>query len=56
MLEQEYDPELYDEWLTDDEWLTHFRKYRENIVGRFKGSESPSVQGTQYFEGDIAVR
>ena len=46
MLDQEDDPELDDEWLNADEQLTRFRKYREQIIGRFKGSESPSVQGT----------
>ena len=50
MLDQEDDPELYDEWLTDNEWLTRFRKAREKIVGMVKGSESPSVQGPQYSE------
>ena len=47
MLYQEEDSELDNEWLTANEQLTHFRKAREKIVGRFKGSESPSVQGTQ---------
>ena len=46
MLYQEDDPELYDKWLTADEQLTHFRKATEKILGRVKGSESPSVQGT----------
>ena len=46
MVDQEDDPELDDEWLTADEQLTHFSKAREQIVGRFKGTESPSIQGT----------
>ena len=45
---QEDDPELDDEWLTSDERLTCFRKSREKIARRVKGSESPSVQGPQY--------
>ena len=45
MLDQEYDPDLDDEWLTSDERLTSFSKAREKIVGRVKGSEYPSVQG-----------
>ena len=55
MLDQENDPELYDEWLNADERLTHFRKAREKILGRVKGEESPSVQGTQYYEEDLVV-
>ena len=38
MLDQEYDPELYDEWLTADEQLTRFSKAREQIIGRVKGT------------------
>ena len=38
MLDQDDDPELDDEWLTADEQLTCFRKSREQIVGRVKGS------------------
>ena len=49
MLDQEYYPELYSEWLTADERLTRFRKSRDKIVGRFKGSELPYVQAPQYF-------
>ena len=49
MLDQEYDPELDNEWLTYDERLTRFRKSRKKIVGRFKGAESPSVQGLQSY-------
>ena len=55
MLDQEDDPELDDEWLTADEQLTRFSKSREQIVGRVKGTESPSVQGTQYYEEDLVV-
>ena len=50
MLDQEDDPELYDEWLTSDDQLTRFSKSREQIVGRVKGTESPSVQGNQSSE------
>ena len=55
-LDQKYDPELDDEWLTADEQSTHFRKAREKIVGRVKGAESPSVQGPQSSEEDLVVR
>ena len=55
MLEQEDDTELYYEWLTADDRLTRFRKSRDKIVGRFKGSESPSVQGPQSSEEDLVV-
>ena len=50
MLDQEYDPELDDEWLTANDQLTRFSKAREKIVGGVKGTESPSVQGTQSSE------
>ena len=50
MLYQEEYPELDDEWLNANEWLTIFIKDREHILGRVKGSEFPSVQGTQYSE------
>ena len=50
MLDQEDDPDLDDEWLTANEQLTRFSKSREKIVGRVKGSESPSVQEPQYSE------
>ena len=50
MLDQEDDPELYDDWLTSDEWLTHFIKTREKNVGKVKGAELPSFQGTQSYE------
>ena len=56
MLDQEDDPYLYDEWLTSDERLTRFIKAREKILGRVKGSESPSVQGTQSSEEDLVLR
>ena len=46
MLDQEDDPELDNEWLTADEQLTRFSKAREKILGRFKGTEPPSVQRT----------
>ena len=55
ILDQEYDPELDDEWLTVDEQLKRFGKAREKIVGRVKGSELPSVQGNQYYEEDLVV-
>ena len=44
MLDQEDDPELDDGWLTANKQLTRFRKAGEQIVGRFKGTESPYVQ------------
>ena len=56
MLDQEDDPELDDEWLTADEQLTHFSKSREQILGRVKGTESPSVQGPQSSQEDIVIR
>ena len=37
MLDQEDDPQLDDEWLIANEWLTHFNKSRETILGRVKG-------------------
>ena len=36
MLDQEDDPELYDERLNGNEWLTCFSKAREKIIGRVK--------------------
>ena len=36
MLDQYDDPALDDEWLTADEWLTRFSKYREQMFGRVK--------------------
>ena len=56
MLVQEDDPELDDEWLTANEQLTRFSKAREKIVGRVKGTESPSFQGPQLSEEDLVVR
>ena len=56
MLDQEYDPYLDDEWLTDNDWLTRFSKAREKIVGKVKGTEPPSVQGTQYSEEVLVLR
>ena len=56
MLDQEDDPELYDEWLTADEHLTRFSKAREKIVGRFKGTELSFVQRTQSSEEDLVLR
>ena len=44
-----------DEWLTDDDQLTHFSKAREKIVGRVKGSELQFVQGPQSSEEDIVA-
>ena len=55
MLYQENDPELYDRLLTTDGRLTRFRKVRDRIVGRVKGSDSPCVKGTQYYEKDLVV-
>ena len=56
MLAHVDDPELDDEWLTANEQLTRFSKAREKIVGRVKGTESPSVQGPQSSEEDLVVR
>ena len=56
MLDQEDDTNLDDKWLTADEQLTIFSKAREQILGRVKGKESPSVQGTQSSEEDLVVR
>ena len=56
MLDKEDDPEFNDEWLTADEQLTRFSKHREQIVGRFKVTESPSVQGPKSSEEDLVVR
>ena len=56
MLYQEDDPEFDDEWLTADEQLTRFSKAREQIVGRVKGTELPSVQGYLSSEEDLVVR
>ena len=56
MLDQEDDPYLDGEWLTANAQLTCFRKAREKIVGRVKGSELPSVQVPQSSEEDLLVR
>ena len=56
MLEQEDDSELDDEWLTDYEQLTRFRKAREQIVGGVKETESPFVQRPQSSEEELVVR
>ena len=56
MLYQEDDSELYDEWLTSDERLTRFTKSRDQIVGRFKVSHPPYVQGPQSSEEDLFLR
>ena len=56
ILYQEDDPELDYDWLTADEKLTSFRKDREKIVVRVKGSELSSIQGPQYSEEYTAVR
>ena len=50
MLYQINDPELDDGWLTDDEGLTHYNKFRKNILEKVKGEDSPYVQGLQSFE------
>ena len=55
ILDQEYDPELDDEWLTADKQLTRCSKAREKIVRRVKGSELPYVQRPQYSEEDLLV-
>ena len=56
MLDREDDTELDDEWLTADDKLTRFRKAREKIVGRVKGTELPSVQGPQSSDEELVVR
>ena len=56
MIDQEDNPELDDEWLNANEQLTRFSKARQKIVGRVKGTESPSVQGPQSSEEDRVVR
>ena len=42
--------------MTDDEQFTRFRKAREKIVGRVKGTESPSGQGPQSSGEDLVLR
>ena len=56
MLYQEDDPYLDYEWLTADYMLTPFKKAREKILGRVKGSESPYFQEPQFSEEDQVVR
>ena len=46
---------MYDEWLTADDRLTHFRKARKQILGRVKGSEFASIQGHKPSEEDIVI-
>ena len=41
--------------MTADEQLTRFSKDRDQVVGRVKGSELPSVQGPQSSEEDLVV-
>ena len=41
--------------MTDDDQLTCFRKVREQIVGRFKVTELPYVQGPQSYEEDLVL-
>ena len=54
MLYQE-NSDLDDVWLNAHDLLTSFSKYREWVVGRTKGAESPYVQGPQYFEENLVV-
>ena len=42
--------------MTANDQLTSFSIAREKIVGRVKGSESPSFQVTQSYEEDLIVR
>ena len=42
--------------MTTNEKLTRFRKSGEKIVEMVKGSELPSVQGTQYYEEYLVLR
>ena len=44
MFDQEYDPDLDGELLTDNERLKRLRKVRESIVGRVKGAELPYLK------------
>ena len=55
MLEQENDPDLDGRWLNVNYRLIHFSNYIDQIVGRVKGSESPYVQGTQYYEEYLVI-
>ena len=56
MVYQEDDTYMDDEWLNDYERSTHFSKARDQIVGRFKGSEYPFSQGHQYYKEYLVVR
>ena len=56
MLDQSYDPELDDGWFFNNERLTHFSKYRYQILGRAKGAETPYFQEPQYPEEDPVSR
>ena len=53
---QEDDPDMYYKWLTGYGRSTRFRRSREKIVRRAKGSESTYVQGPKYSEGVLVVR
>ena len=48
MLDQEYDIDSDDEWLTADEQLTRFSIAIKKIVRRVKGADFPYVQEPQY--------
>ena len=56
MLYQEYDQQFDYEWLTADDQLTCFSKYREQILWRAKGAYLTYVQGTQSSEEDLFTR
>ena len=56
MLDQEYDLELGDEWLTANERLTRLSKAIEKNLGRVKVLYLPSIQGTQSSEEDLVIR
>ena len=53
MLDQEIDTKLDREWLAADGRLTRFSRSIEQIVGKFKGSESTYLQIPQYYEEDL---
>ena len=42
--------------MTADDQSTRFSKARDQILGRFKGTESPSIQGPQSSEEDLVLR
>ena len=56
ILDQEDYPELNENWLTSNDWLTIFKRSRYSILWNFKGAESPSVQGPQYYEEYLFVK